>query len=184
MSLRSIVLGVTSLLIIAPLSACSTVKVHEQVAPGVDFSAYKTFAQAPPPKTAGTSMPGYSEITGDHIQAAIAHALEAKGFTRASVQEADLVVSFAITGQPRQDIESEPGYGGFYGGLAAGNTYTVNYVRGTLTIDVFDAKTKKMIWHAYGQTDIYGSGDGKGAAKVDGAIDSILKNFPPEAADS
>jgi hypothetical protein len=158
---------------------CSTVSVHTDHASGIDFSAYKTFAQAPAPKSAGPQLPGYSEITGDHIQAAIAHALEVKGLTKAGPDDADLIVSFAIDGQARQDLVDDGGMYG-YGGLGYGDTYTVSYTEGTLTIDLFDAKSKKLVWHAYGQTKIYGS-DNADSAKVDGAVADILKKFPPEA---
>jgi hypothetical protein len=121
-------------------------------------------------------MPGYSQITGDHIQASIAHELEAKGLSLTSTNNADLVVAFSIDGQPRQDVQWDGGMGGWYGG----STYTVNYVKGTLTIDVFDAKKKKLVWHAYGQTNLYGSDPGRSSQKVDEAVSEILKGFPPE----
>jgi hypothetical protein len=44
-------------------------------------------------------------------------------------------------------------------------------------VDVFDAKKKKLVWHAYGQTDLYGSEDH--TREVDSAVQSILKEFPP-----
>ena len=53
-------------------SGCSTVSVHTDHASGIDFSAYKTFVQAPAPKSAGAQLPGYSEITGDHTEFRIA----------------------------------------------------------------------------------------------------------------
>lgn len=157
-------------------AGCSSVAVHSDAAPGVDFSAYHTFAQAPPPKTANANLPGYSEITGDHIQAAIAHELETKGFSSAPVDKADLLVAFSINGQRRTDIESAGGFG-WYGGWG-GDTYTVNYTEGTLIIDIFDAHKKSLIWHAYGQTNIYGHGDH--SSQVDPAVQSILEGFPPK----
>jgi len=180
MTLRSVHLAFSCLLIAAMISACSTIRVHHETAPGVDFTSYKSFSQTDPPATADASLPGYSEITGNHIQMAIGSVMESKGLTSAPEGEADLIVTFSINGQPRQDIDWDGGWGGWYGG--GGGTYTVNYVTGTLTIDVFDKAQKKLIWHAYGQTDIYGTpGAGKGDT-VDEAVMQILKEYPSNSA--
>jgi hypothetical protein len=183
MTIRSAHLAFMCLLVAAMIPACSTIRVQQEAAPGVDFSSYKVFTQAPPPKTADASLPGYSEIAGSHIQMAIGHAMESKGLTSAPEGKADLIVVFSIDGQPRQDIESDGGYGGWYGGWGgSGNSYSVNSVTGTLTIDVFDVEQKKLIWHAYGQTDIYGQPGSSGSDKVDDAVKQILKQYPSNTA--
>lgn len=169
-NLRS--LSLVAVLLLAA-GGCSTVSVKTDVAPGVDFSAYKTFSQTAPPKSAGAALPGYSEIAGENINASIAHALEMKGFSRVGSGRGDLIVTFSVDGEPRQDVQWDGGYGGYYG-----DTYTVNYTRGTLAIDIFDAGQKKLVFHAYGQTDLYGSSDYTN--KVDSAVQQILKGFPPE----
>jgi hypothetical protein len=157
-------------------AGCMTYNVHDQSLPGVDFSGFKTFAQKPPPARAA-NIPGYSTIMGDHIQSAIAHELESKGFRPAAEGSADLVVAFSVDGQPRQDIQSTGG--GWYGGW--GDTYSVQYVEGTVTIDIFDARKRKLIWHAYGQTRLFGSSKAdKANQKVDAVVAAILKKFPPE----
>ena len=40
---------------------------------------------------------------------------------------------------------------------------------------MFDAKKKKLVWHAYGQTDLYGSN--QGGDKIDKAVSEILKRY-------
>jgi len=162
---------VSALLLVA---GCASYNVKTQTAPGVDFSKYKTFGQKPPPKSVA-NIPGYSTIMGEHIQAAIAQEMESKGFRSASSGAPDLMVVITITGQPRQDVDYAGG-AGWYGGGA----YTVNYVQGTLIIDIFDAEQSKLIWHSYGQTDLYGSQSAKSSEKnVDAAVKAILKDFPP-----
>jgi hypothetical protein len=154
---------------------CSTVSVNTDYDKGTDFSRFKTFSQKPPPQ-GSRSLKGYSEIAGRHINSAIATTLESKGFQMAPEgQDGDLIVAFSIDGQPRQDVEwTGGGYGGWYG-----QSYTVNYVEGTLTIDVFDASKRQLVWHAYGQTNIYGS-QTDNYGKVDDAVEQILKKFPPQ----
>jgi hypothetical protein len=166
----SIPLRFAAVLLLLLAMACTTYNVQADAAPGIDFSAYKTFAQKPPPSTA-SNLPGYSVIEGEHIQAAIAHELEARGLSQAGEQSADLIIVFSIDGQPRQDVQWDGGYWGWYG-----DAYTVNYVQGTLTIDVFERKAKKLVWHAYGQTNLYGNNNAD--RRVDDAIRAIMKDFP------
>ena len=108
--------------------------------------------------------------------------LEAKRLVPAAAGDADLLVSFSIDGQPRQDLEWSSGEAGPFGGWAGGSTYTVNYVEGTLTIDIHDTKKRELVWHAYGQTDLYGSRRGGFSTRVDAAVSEILEGYPPEPA--
>ena len=157
------------------VAGCSTVRVNTDYDKGTDFSKFKTFSQKPPPAGSRT-LKGYSEIAGRHINSAIAANLEAKGFRMAPEgAEGDLIVAFSIDGQPRQDVQwTGGGYGGWYG-----QSYTVNYVEGTLTIDLFDTEKHQLVWHGYGQTNIYGS-QTDNYGKVDEAVEQILKEFPPQ----
>lgn len=153
------------------LAGCSTASVSydEQV----DFSAYRTFTQAPAPKSA-PNLIGYTSIVGGQIQEEIANQLQAKGLRAASPETADLVVVTSISGQQRTDLVSDGG--GWYGGY--GDTYTVRYVEGTLVIDIFDRAKKQLVFHGWDQKDIFSSsGDTKLVLQ---SVDEILAKFPPQ----
>lgn len=152
-------------------------KANVDVADDVDFSEYKTFAQAPPPK-ADPNLPGYTEIAGQRLQDEITRILEARGFRRVDdAKEADFFVSFSITGQPRSDVWGTGGGAwGFYGGSAVGIS-TTHYIHANLTINMYDAAERKLVWHGWTTKDIFaGQGDREGAIK---AVQLILETFPP-----
>ena len=153
------------------LAGCSTASVsYDQ---HTDFSAYRTFSQAPPPKAA-PNLIGYTSIVGGQIQDEIASQLQAKGFRAASPETADLVVVTSISGQQRTDLVSDGG--GWYGGY--GDTYTVRYVEGTMIIDIFDRAKKQLIFHGWDQKQIFSSSaDTKEVLK---SVDEILAKFPPQ----
>jgi hypothetical protein len=143
-------------------------------AENVDFSQFKTFAQAPPPGAQKT-LPGYSEIEGRRMQEKIAQILEARGFRRVEdPQAADLYVSFSVTGQPRSDVWGQGGWG-TYGGVAAGVS-TTHYIQANLTINVYEAAERKLVWHGWtGKSFFEGQGDPDGAIE---AVRTILAKFP------
>jgi len=152
----------------------SQIKTNTTYDDTADFASYKTFAQAPAP-THAQSMPGYSEITGRKIQQRIAYNLEQKGLELASADEADLVVSFTLGGQPRQEVE----YYGGWGWYGPGMVDTENYVEGSLVIDMGDRVKKRLVWHGYGTEDIFTQ---SGADEIlFRAVDAVLEKYPPGA---
>ena len=159
---------------------CSSMKANVDVADDADFSQYKTFAQAPPPK-AEANLPGYTEIEGQRLQDEIARILEARGFQQVDdANDADFFVSFSVTGQPRADVWGTGGGAwGYYGGASVGVS-TTHYIHANLTINMYDATERKLVWHGWTTKDFFaGQGDSDGASE---AVRLILGTFPPGAA--
>jgi hypothetical protein len=140
----------------------------------VNFGSYRTFAQAPPPKSV-VGLPGYSEITGRRVQERIAYDLQQKGLQAAAWDEADLQVSFTLGGQARQDTE----YWGGWGWYGPGSVTTENYVEGSLVIDMADRVKERLVWHGYGKKDVFSQP--KNDEGLIRAVDAILEKFPPSA---
>ena len=143
-------------------------KSHTDFDPHIDFSKFKSFAQAPPPDIKPKALVGYSEITGRRIQEHIATSLQAKGYQKVSKSKADMIVAFSVSGEPRAEIVG--GGPGWYG-----NTYTQHYVEGHLVINMYDAKSKQLVWHGWVNDRIY---DAQDAKRVPEAVEAIMKKFP------
>jgi hypothetical protein len=120
-------------------------------------------------------MPGYSEITGRKIQQRIAYDLQQKGLEPVTGEEADLVVSFTLGGQPRQEVE----YYGGWGWYGPGMVDTENYVEGSLVIDIADRVKKRLVWHGYGTENIFSQSASDEI--LFRAIDALLEKYPPGA---
>ncbi len=157
------------------LGGCG-IKASTNFMPGTNFASYRTFVQSPPPTQRVKSLPGYSEILGRQIQQMIATELQSKGLTPGGAEDADLLVAFSVSGQPRTDVVG--GGGGYRYGGWGGSTFTQHYVVGRLVIDIFDNRQKKLLWHGWADKEIFGPpGDVKDVEKV---VQAIMKKFPPE----
>lgn len=167
--------GLVLLVAIAVLAGCETLQVRSDYVGDVDFSAYKTFAQIPAPEKPGGDLQGYSPITAERIQKAIAEVLQAKGYTRAPAGEADFLVGFSVDGQHRMDVFSFDTGWGWYGGS---RVYTTHYVQGTLLIDVADRASKRVVWHGWG-TDRVATDRQPEEAKIRATVEQILASYPP-----
>ena len=78
---------------------------------------------------------------------------DADVLTSAGARDADLMVAFSVSGQPRTDVVG--GGGGYYGW--GGSTFTTHYVVGRLVIDIFDNRIKKLLWHGWADKEIFES---------------------------
>jgi Domain of unknown function (DUF4136) len=171
---RSSPLPVLASLCVAALSAaCATVRASSSHDPAVDFAAYRTFAVAPTPATA-PHLPGYSALTGASIRQRVGSQLEAKGLAPTDEATADLVVRVEVSGLPRSDIVGSP-----QTGFGAGDVYTVNYVEGTLVIDMVDRRRDTLVWHGWATDDLFES-DVR-AGRITDMVDAILARYPPAA---
>ncbi len=93
---------------------------------------------------------------------------------------------------PRCDREAEDaehlllrgGYGGYgwrgWGGAGMGTATTTEseYLVGTLVVDIFDAKTKQLMFRGHGPDEISDKPE-KNMKKIDKATDKMFKDFPP-----
>ena len=71
-------------------------------------------------------------------------------------------------------------YGGM-GGMATASTTVTEYTVGTLVVDMFDAKTKNLVFRGTAEDEISDKPE-KNAKKLDKASEKLFKNFPPAAA--
>ena len=147
--------GVPLLLVAACALGCQTVRVQATFDEGTDFAGYRTFTHAPAPEV-GENLPGYSAITGRQIQDRISENLEREGLRVAVDEEADLLVAFSVSGRPESEIWGTGGFYDWIGGVG-GETQTINYIRGTLIIDIFDQKRQTLVWHGWGEQDVFES---------------------------
>jgi hypothetical protein len=140
-----------------------------------NFSQYKTFSW----EKVQTKDP----LLVDRIKDAVNSALSAKGWTL--VPSGGDVEVFAIeTTQNQQTLDTF--YNGFGGGRRWGGfggfgdaTTTVNtYKVGTLVIDLFDAKTEKLIWRSSSSDTLSNNAD-KNTKNLDKGVNKMFQHFPP-----
>src|ERR1700687_4914021 len=142
-----------------------------------NFSQYKTFSW----EKVQTKDP----LLVDRIKEAVNSTLAAKGW-RPVPSGGDVEVFAIETTQNQQTLDTfYNGFGGGrrwggFGGFGNATTTVDTYKVGTLVIDLFDAKTEKLIWRSSSSDTLSNNADkntknlGKGVAKM-------FKHFPPNA---
>lgn len=170
------------------LAACTTLRVGSDHDPAASFSAYHTYAWMPP-RTKVYESPNPLVVQRAHD--AIQNALSAKGYQLVSnAAEADFVVDFTIGSRERTDVSSYPApYGGpwfwgrsyWWGGPYWGSEVDVRqYREGTISIDIFDARTHRPVWHGWARKELTRADLEHSAGSIREAVDSVLAQFPPK----
>jgi hypothetical protein len=68
-------------------------------------------------------------------------------------------------------------YGGM-GGMATASTTVSEYAVGSLVVDMFDPKTKNLVFRGTAEDEISDNPE-KNAKRLEKAADKMFKNFPP-----
>jgi hypothetical protein len=143
---------------------------HDPKAP---FASYKTYAWA-------TGTPAQNPLNETRVHDGVTAKLAAAGLKPVTANP-DVVVATHTQAQEKKEL-STMGYGGPYrwGWAGGGGTTTVNtYVVGSLVVDVYDAKTKQLVWRGMA-TDTMSDKPEKNAEKIAKALDKMFKNYPPK----
>jgi hypothetical protein len=150
-------------------ASCTTTS-HVEVAPGVNFSNYKTFGFANS-KGVKKSDRVDNQIVDNNIKNSISADLEKQGW-KESDQQPDVWVDYNVVVEKAVKQETEPVYSYPYAGyfmspwrhrmgyyytpelLGGFHTYNVPFKQGTLTVNMIDAKTNKLIWQGWSQGEV------------------------------
>jgi hypothetical protein len=149
--------------------------------PAANFAAYKTYFWA---KT--DPVPG-NDIANSRVLAAVDQWFAQKGWTKVPEGQADLAVIANVSTAERKSLDTfySGGYGGYgyggwgMGGMGTSTTQVNTYTDGTMVVDLFDAKTKKLVWRGIAR-DTLSTNPKKNAEKITKAAEKMFKKkFPP-----
>ena len=143
-----------------------------------DFSTVKTFAMK-----IGTSWG--NQLSENKVLADMAEALTEKGWKQLqSESDANVVVVIHGATQQKHTLNTfYSGMGGYgyrgYGGMTMGSgTTTVSeYTVGTLVVDMFDTKTKNLLYRGTASDEL-NKDPKKNEKKIDKAAQKLFKDFP------
>lgn len=146
---------------------------------GANFAQYKTYSW----EQVKTRDPLFI----DRIKDAVSSALAAKGWTQVESGADVSIMAFQMT-RDRQTLNTfYDGFGGGWGwrgfgggGFAEATTTTDTYKVGTLIVDLFDAKTKQLLWRS-SASDTLSSSSNKNIHNLDKNVEKMFKEFPPRS---
>src|SRR6201984_355123 len=146
--------------------------------PQANFSQYKTYSWQ-------TIKPANS-LWDARIKSAVDAQLAAKGWTQVD-SGGDVCIVAIKTSQTERTLQTfYDGMGGGwrwrgFGGFGESTTTEQDYKEGTLVVDLYDAKTKQLIWRGSAE-DTLSSKAEKNEKTLDQGIAKMFKHFPPHSA--
>jgi uncharacterized protein DUF4136 len=138
-----------------------------------DFSHYKTFSF----EKVETKDP----LWVDRITAAVDGALTAKGLTQVASGGDIAIIAIGMATDRQLDTfyDKFPGGWGWRWGSGYGDatTMTETYTVGTLVLDLFDRKTKALLWRGSASNTLSDSST-KNIKNFDKSVKNLFKGFP------
>jgi hypothetical protein len=142
-----------------------------------DFTQYKTYSW----EHVQTKDPLFI----DRIKSAVNAALAAKGWTKVD-SGGDVSIIAIQTTQDQQTLNTfYDGFGGGWGwrrfgggGFGEATTTTDTYTVGTLVVDLYDAKTKQLLFRGT-SSDTLSNNANKNTENLDKGVEKMFKKFPP-----
>jgi len=142
-----------------------------------NFGRYKTYSW----EQVKTTDP----LDVDRIKAAVNVALTAKGWTHVESGGDVSIVAIEMTRDQQTLNTFYDGFGGGWGwrrfgagGFGEATTTTETYKVGTVVVDLFDTKTKQLIWRGAASDTLSNNSD-KNIKNLDKGVEKMFKNFPP-----
>jgi hypothetical protein len=144
---------------------------------GANFAQYKTYSWE--------QVKTKDALDVDRVKSAVNAALAAKGWSQVN-SGGDVSIIAVETTQNQQSLNTfYDGFGGGWGwrrfgggGFGEATTTTDTYKVGTLVVDLFDTKTKQLLWRGTSSDTLSNNSD-KNIKNLDKGVEKMFKQFPP-----
>ena len=168
-----------SALMLPALASAQDVKIDFDKA--FDFSTVKTYSIA-----IGTKWG--NDLSERRVLTEIDQAITAKGWKKVDAAQANAIVVLHGATQTKKSANTfysgmggygGYGYRGFGGGMGSAQTVVSEWAVGTLVVDMFDAKSKQLIFRGTAEDEISDNPE-KNAKRLEKASTKLFKDFPPK----
>ena len=174
--MRLLRLGLSFCLALWCCGIVSAQTVHTDWDRKVDFSAYNTYYW----EKVQTTDPLWQQ----RIKDAVDTDLQAKGWKEVPPGQGQVAITAVGATHNQQEYQTfYNGLGGWrWGGFGDEATTTVqNYRTGTLVLDMYDAKTRQLLWRG-SASDTVSQNTEKNIKNLDKGVAKMFKSFPPKEA--
>jgi hypothetical protein len=170
--------AVCTLFFLAALGAAFAQHVKTDFDHKANFSQYKTYSWQ--------EIKPANSLWDARIKNAVDAQLTAKGWTQVDSGGDVAIVAIKTTQTERSLQTFYNGFGGGwgwrgFGGMGEATTTEQDYKEGTLVVDLYDAKTKQLIWRGSAE-DTVSDKAAKNEKNLDKGVAKMFKKFPPEPA--
>ena len=179
MKLKKMAFGLiaTMFLLVSNLSAQQVKTDYDRSA---NFAQYKTFSWE--------HVKTQDQLDVDRIKSAVSAALTAKGWTQVDSGGDISIIAIQMTHDQQTLNTFYDGFGGGwgwrrfggggFGGFGDATTTTETYQVGTIVVDLFDAKTKQLVWRGT-TSDTLSNNSNKNIENLNKGVEKLFKKFPP-----
>jgi Domain of unknown function (DUF4136) len=158
-------------------STASAQQVKTDYDRSANFGQYKTYSWE--------QVKTKDSLDVDRIKSAVNAALAAKGWNQVDSGGDVSIIALEMT-QNQQTLNTfYDGFGGGWGwrrfgggGFGEATTTTETYTVGTLVVDLYDAKSKQLLWRG-SSSDTLSNNSNKNIKNLDKGVQKMFKKFPP-----
>jgi hypothetical protein len=175
--------GALRALVVASVAAAScgpSLYVKTDYDRAVSFSQFRTFRMGQGQLIQQGEM-SPNPLVKDRIDNNVQAQLMARGLVPAG-QDADLIVRYVAGARTVQELEAVDypigPVGPYWGPAYPADFWVQSYPQGTLVIDLYDARTNKVVWRAYCRAEGEGISD---PAFIQKTVARAFESFPPRA---
>ena len=173
-SQRAVLVSITSFLFLAGIASAQQVNTDYDRA--ANFSQYKTYSWE--------KIKTRDALDVDRIKNAVNAALQAKGWSQVDSGGDVSIVAMEMMHDQQTLNTFYDGFGGGWGWRGFGDfgdatTTTETYTIGTLVIDLFDTKSKKLLWRGRA-SDALSNNSNKNIKNLNKAVQKMFGHFPPQ----
>src|ERR1700751_2040901 len=169
--------AVCTVIFLAALGTAFAQQVKTDFDHQANFSQYKTYSWQ--------EIKPANSLWDARIKSAVDAQLAAKGWTQVA-SGGDVAVVAIKTSQTQRSLQTfYDGFGGGWGwrrfgggGFGEATTTTETYKVGTLVVDLFDTKSKKLLWRGT-SSDTLSNNSEKNIKNPDKGVEKLFKQFPP-----
>ena len=166
------------LLALAMLAGCSSFHVQVDRDPSADIARWRTWSWLPTALQAPSDQRLPDRYFERKLESTVERELASKGYVAAS-SDPDFFVNYRLTTADRVSYQMPTGYGIDWW-VQAHHASMDSYERGTLFIDVIDARTRTLVWRGTASARLLTSASlEKRAQRTEDVVEHILADFPP-----
>jgi hypothetical protein len=142
----------------------------------VNFSQYKTYSWQ--------QIKSPNSLWDNRIKNSVDAQLATKGWTQVASGGDVSLVAMKTTKTERNLQTFYDGFGGGwrwrgFGGMGEATTTEQDYKEGTVVVDLYDSKTKQLIWRGSTE-DTLSDKAAKNEKNLDKGVEKMFKDFPPD----
>lgn len=176
-----IIISVFALALLFGMSSCSpSLMVRSDYDRQTNFAQYTTYGFYNPSESSQDAVMG-SQLMLKRMSQAMSREMENRGY-KLTKNNPDILVGFTTDAQNKQSVQSNNSfspYWGYWGGM--NQVSSRNYEENRIIVNLYDGKSKEMIWQGYAKGEINDRNRKDRDALVYDVVSKIMLEYPNRA---